>query len=222
VKQVSKAVPDVAEATDEARRDGVADTSPVADSAGHGATPAADDQGQGATPAADDQEHGSSPAAAADSADRDQGSSPAADSAGRGATPAADDQEQGSSPVHRGWMPLAGRRRWIEPFVLAMLARGSTYGYAILGRLEEMHITNGPVDVGLIYRTLRDLEDAEQVSSSWSEESSGPRRRAYELTEAGYQALDDWAAVMRERARLIGEFNADYLEAVSAPRPSPR
>jgi DNA-binding PadR family transcriptional regulator len=213
VKQVPKAVPDVAEATDEASRGGSAAASPVADSAGHGGSPAVDSA---------DQEQGSSPAAAADSADREQGSSPAADSAGRGATPAADDQEQGSSPVHRGWMPLAGRRRWIEPFVLAMLARGSTYGYAILGRLEEMHITNGPVDVGLIYRTLRDLEDAKQVRSSWSDESSGPRRRAYELTEAGYQALDDCAAVMRERARLIGEFNADYLEAVSAPRPTPR
>ena len=28
-------------------------------------------------------------------------------------------------------------------------------------------------------------------------------------------ALDDWAVVMRERARLIGEFNADYLDAIS-------
>jgi len=122
------------------------------------------------------------------------------------------------APIHRGWMPLVGRRRWIEPFVLAMLARGSTHGYAILGRLEEMHISNGPLDVGLVYRTLRDLERAHLVSSSWSDESSGPRRRAYELTPQGHEALDDWAAVMRERARLIGEFNADYLEAISMPR----
>ncbi len=122
--------------------------------------------------------------------------------------------------IHRGWMPLAGRRRWIEPFVLAMLARGDTYGYAILGRLEEMHISNGPLDVGLVYRTLRDLERDGLVSSSWAEESAGPRRRAYELTATGLGALDDWAVVMRERARLIGEFNADYLEGVSKPRRS--
>jgi DNA-binding PadR family transcriptional regulator len=123
------------------------------------------------------------------------------------------------NPTQRGWMPLATRRRWIEPFVLAMLAR-ETYGYAILGRLEEMHISNGPLDVGLVYRTLRDLERVGLVSSSWGDESAGPRRRAYRLTEAGYDALDDWAVVMRERARLIGEFNADYLEAVSSPRPA--
>lgn len=46
----------------------------------------------------------------------------------------------------------------------------------------------------------------------------GPRRRAYELTDAGYRALDQWAEVMRERARLIAEFNADYLDAVTAER----
>ena len=131
-------------------------------------------------------------------------------------------RDEGGTRLHRGWMPLVGRRRWIEPFVLAMLARGSSHGYAILGRLEEMHISHGPLDVGLVYRTLRDLERAQLVSSSWSDESSGPRRRAYQLTEQGFEALDDWAAVMRERARLIGEFNADYLAAVSAPRPVQR
>jgi len=121
------------------------------------------------------------------------------------------------TPTHRGWNPLAARRRWVEPFVLAMLARGDTYGYAVLGRLEEMHISNGPLDVGLVYRTLRDLEHSGLVSSTWAGESAGPRRRAYLLTEAGFAALDDWAVVMRERARLIGEFNADYLQAVSVP-----
>ena len=99
--------------------------------------------------------------------------------------------------------------------MLAMLARGDTYGYAILGRLEEMRVSTGPLDVGLVYRTLRDLERDGLVSSSWAEESAGPKRRAYELTVAGRDALDDWAAVMRERARLIGEFNADYLEAIA-------
>jgi PadR family transcriptional regulator PadR len=130
----------------------------------------------------------------------------------------ADRDEQGQS-VHRGWMPLATRRRWIEPFVLALLAGGHTHGYAILGRLDEMHISNGPLDVGLVYRTLRDLERMGLVSSSWADESAGPRRRAYQLTDIGYDTLDDWAVVMRERARLVGEFNADYLEIVSTPRP---
>ncbi|MEX1294797.1 MAG: helix-turn-helix transcriptional regulator, partial [Candidatus Limnocylindrales bacterium] len=124
-------------------------------------------------------------------------------------------RDAGGTPTHRGWNPAAPRRRWIEPFVLAMLARGDSYGYAVIGRLEEMRVSNGQLDVGLVYRTLRDLERDGLVSSTWAEESAGPRRRAYELTAAGQEALDDWAVVMRERARLIGEFNADYLDAIA-------
>jgi DNA-binding PadR family transcriptional regulator len=135
------------------------------------------------------------------------------------AEPLATDRDEHGAPMHRGWAPLSGRRRWVEPFVLALLARGCTYGYAVIGRLDDMRVSNGPVDAGLVYRTLQDLERAGQVRSSWSDEVTGPRRRAYEITDEGYRALDEWAAVMRERARLIGEFNADYLAIVSAPRP---
>jgi poly-beta-hydroxybutyrate-responsive repressor len=121
-------------------------------------------------------------------------------------------------PIHRGWAPLGARRRWMEPFVLVLLAGGGAHGYAITAQLEEMGITGGAVDVGQVYRTLRDLEANGQVTSSWSSEPVGPQRRDYELTEAGYRAIDEWAAVMEERARLIAEFNARYLEAVVAPR----
>jgi len=106
----------------------------------------------------------------------------------------------------------------MEPFVVVLLAAGGAHGYAITSQLEEMGITDGPVDIGQVYRTLRDLETAGQVTSSWAEGPVGPQRREYELTEAGYAAIDAWAAVMRERARLIGEFNARYLESVAAPR----
>ena len=130
----------------------------------------------------------------------------------------ASDRDDAGVPVHRGWAPLGGRHRWMEPFVLVLLAGGGAHGYAITAQLEEMGITGGAVDIGQVYRTLRDLEEAGQVTSSWSAEPVGPQRRDYELTHAGYAAIDAWAAVMKERARLIGEFNARYLEAVAAPR----
>jgi DNA-binding PadR family transcriptional regulator len=130
----------------------------------------------------------------------------------------ASDRDDAGAPVHRGWAPLGGRHRWMEPFVLVLLAGGGAHGYAITAQLEEMGITDGPVDIGQVYRTLRDLEGAGQVTSSWSSEPVGPQRRDYELTDDGYAAIDAWAAVMKERARLIGEFNARYLEAVAAPR----
>jgi DNA-binding PadR family transcriptional regulator len=121
-------------------------------------------------------------------------------------------------PVHRGWAPIGGRRRWMEPFVLVQLAGGGAHGYAITADLEAIGLTGGDVDIGQVYRTLRDLEQAGQVTSSWSNHAVGPQRREYELTEAGYAALDEWAAVMKERVRLIAEFDARYLEWVASPR----
>jgi PadR family transcriptional regulator len=121
-------------------------------------------------------------------------------------------------PVHRGWAPLGGHHRWMEPFVLAILAGGAAHGYGIIGDLTQLGITNGPVDVGQVYRTLRDLEEVGQVRSTWSTAGSGPARRDYDLTGAGYTALDEWAALMKERARLIAEFDARYLEWVAVPR----
>jgi DNA-binding PadR family transcriptional regulator len=81
-----------------------------------------------------------------------------------------------------------------------------------------MGITSGAVDVGQVYRILRDLEASGLVTSAWSNEPVGPRRREYELTATGYAALDEWAAVMKERARLIGEFDGRYLDAVARQR----
>ncbi len=126
--------------------------------------------------------------------------------------------DEAGIPIHRGWAPLGGHHRWMEPFVLAILAGGGAHGYAIIGDLGQMGITNGPVDVGQVYRTLRDLEETGQVRSSWSTEGTGPARRDYELTPAGYATLDEWAALMKERARLIAEFDARYLEWVAVPR----
>jgi DNA-binding PadR family transcriptional regulator len=130
----------------------------------------------------------------------------------------ASSRDDAGVPIHRGWAPLGGRHRWMEPFVLVVLATTGAHGYAITGELEEMGITGGSVDVGQVYRTLRDLEASGYVTSAWSTEAVGPQRREYELTGVGYAALDEWAAVMKERGRLIGEFEARYLDAVTSPR----
>jgi DNA-binding PadR family transcriptional regulator len=98
----------------------------------------------------------------------------------------------------------------MAPFVLALLSEGGAHGYALIARLQEMGVSEGEIDVGQVYRTLRCLENLGHVRSSWSDEPTGPRRREYELTEAGAEALDEWAAVMAERTRLIRDFQLRY------------
>ena len=130
----------------------------------------------------------------------------------------ASDRDAEGTPVHRGWAPAGGRRRWMEPFVLVLLAGGGAHGYSVIAQLEEIGITGSSVDVGQVYRTLRDLEEAGHVTSQWSDDPTGPRRREYRLTATGFGELDEWAAVMKERTRLIAEFDARYFEFVSAAR----
>ena len=125
-----------------------------------------------------------------------------------GANSVASGRDEAGRPRHRGWAPAGNRRRWMEPFVLALLAEGPTHGYSIIGQLGESGVVEGGVDVGQVYKTLRDLEAAGQVRSKWALEASGPPRRNYELTSAGWAALEEWKAVMGERRRLIDEFEA--------------
>lgn len=125
--------------------------------------------------------------------------------------------DEAGTPLHRGWAPSGGRRRWMEPYVLGFLAGGRAHGYAIITGLAEIGLVDGSVDVGQVYRTLRELEQAGCVESTWSTEPTGPQRREYRLTDAGRAALDQWSAVMRERTRLIAEFDALYMAAVNRP-----
>jgi poly-beta-hydroxybutyrate-responsive repressor len=110
----------------------------------------------------------------------------------------------------RGWSPGGPRRRWLEPFLLVLLASEPAHGYSLLGRLNELGVAADDVDVGQLYRTLRELEIAGLVESRWETPAAGAARRGYALTDAGLAVLDDWALVMRERARLVDEFLKQY------------
>jgi DNA-binding PadR family transcriptional regulator len=109
---------------------------------------------------------------------------------------------------HRGWIRPGGRRgRWLEPFLLLLIAEGVAHGSAIIARLDDLCLTADGVDVGMAYRTLREFEAEGLVVSTWILDD-GPPRRSYQLTDAGAAALEEWVAVMRERARLIETFLA--------------
>jgi PadR family transcriptional regulator PadR len=148
---------------------------------------------------------------------------PAADHArGPAGLAIATSRDDVGAPIHRGWSPVAAaHHRWLEPFVLMALASGVTHGYAIINLLTEIGMSDAALDVGQVYRTLRDLEQAGHIESTWTT-GTGPARRDYRITDLGSRALDEWAAVMKERHRLIAEFDAAYLAWVARnPGPSP-
>ena len=97
------------------------------------------------------------------------------------------------------------RGRWIEPFVLLLVAQGPTYGYKLIGELNELGVAPEGIDVGMVYRTLRSMDADGLVTTEWGPQNDQPRRE-YQITEEGACALRDWIEVMQERKRLIEHF----------------
>jgi DNA-binding PadR family transcriptional regulator len=86
------------------------------------------------------------------------------------------------------------------PLVLGILARGESYGYAILKQVDEVSGGELTWTDGLLYPLLHRLERLGHIESSWREAATGRRRKYYEITEQGRAELADhhrqWAAVV--------------------------
>ena len=76
----------------------------------------------------------------------------------------------------------------LDLLLLAVLAEGPAHGYAVIESLRAR--SNGVFDLpeGTVYPALHRLEDQGLLRSSWSEDSAR-RKRIYQLTPKGQQAL---------------------------------
>jgi PadR family transcriptional regulator PadR len=83
-----------------------------------------------------------------------------------------------------------------------LLRERPAHGYDLLERLADL-LPGERIDMGNLYRVLRALEEDGLVRSEWNAELPGPAKRTYELTPAGEQVLDEWAAALaRSRDRI--------------------
>jgi PadR family transcriptional regulator PadR len=112
----------------------------------------------------------------------------------------------------RGWHGRGGRiERFQVAALLLLLRERRAHGYDLLDRLPEL-TGDERVDVGNLYRVLRSLEEQGLVSSEWDESLPGPAKRTYELTDAGGEALDRWAASLADTRTHIDRFLDRYEE----------
>ena len=87
------------------------------------------------------------------------------------------------------------------PLVLAILARGESYGYAILKEVRAL--SDGDVEWtdGMLYPLLHRLQRFGWVTTEWRTPPEGRRRKYYAITDEGHAALAEqqrqWAAVTR-------------------------
>ncbi|HNR02277.1 MAG TPA: helix-turn-helix transcriptional regulator [Anaerolineaceae bacterium] len=114
-------------------------------------------------------------------------------------------------PRHRrGWAiaeseeerltPLMGAL--IEPALLVLLQEQPQHGYTLLANLQKIGMN--PPHPSVVYRALREMEFLNWISSDWdADESLGPPRRTYTLTESGRRMLRNWRDEMVRTGDLI-------------------
>jgi PadR family transcriptional regulator, regulatory protein PadR len=106
------------------------------------------------------------------------------------------------------------------PIVLAILAEGDSYGYAILQRVREL--SGGCIEWtdGMLYPVLHRLERLGHVKARWEIAENGRRRKYYAITPQGRIQLDEerkqWQAV---DATLRGIWQVLALTVPAAPLP---
>ena len=86
-----------------------------------------------------------------------------------------------------------------KPIVLAILARGESYGYAIIQEVRERSKGRLEWTEGMLYPVLHRLEAQKLVRARWSVGESGRKRKYYRLSPQGTRALhserEDWRAI---------------------------
>ena len=84
------------------------------------------------------------------------------------------------------------------PLVLAILAEGDSYGYAIIKRVTELSGGHLRWSDGMLYPVLHRLERQGHIAAKWSAEN-GRKRKYYRITKDGRAQLaaqrQQWNAV---------------------------
>jgi DNA-binding PadR family transcriptional regulator len=78
-----------------------------------------------------------------------------------------------------------------EPLVLSLLAKGESYGYAIIQEIRERSGNQMEWTDGMLYPVLHRLERKGQIQSRWVEAENGRKRKYYSLKKDGKRALEE-------------------------------
>jgi len=76
------------------------------------------------------------------------------------------------------------------PIILAILAQGESYGYAILQRVREISDGNLQWTDGMLYPVLHRLERLGYIQARWELPGTGRRRKYYGISRQGLEQLE--------------------------------
>ena len=104
----------------------------------------------------------------------------------------------------------------LDLMVLSVLATGRKYGYLLQQELRDA--SRGLVDVqaGTLYPLLHRLESDKLIRCQW-DDSTGRRRKWYELTDAGRKRLSTQAREWHEYVECIRSVLSPVLGSIPKP-----
>lgn len=87
--------------------------------------------------------------------------------------------------------------------ILGLLAEQPLHGYQVKQRFEDLLGGTWEVNIGQVYQTLQRLERDGLVAATGDRGDRG--RQAYDLTEAGKAAFEEWLADPEQQPQLLRE-----------------
>lgn len=105
--------------------------------------------------------------------------------------------------------------KFIQPNILAILAKQDLHGYLIIQELMKKEIyQQDKLDNTGIYRTLKTLEERGLVQSDWDVNETGPSKRVYRLTAEGKVCLGTWRSTLESYQRQLDLIIEEIKEAI--------
>lgn len=92
--------------------------------------------------------------------------------------------------------------------ILALIEERESYGYELLGRLEDRGTAAVSTTEATVYPLLHDLEERGFLDSDWKTTEEGvPPRKYYDLTDSGRELLaalrDAWVSYRDEMDAIV-------------------
>jgi PadR family transcriptional regulator, regulatory protein PadR len=103
----------------------------------------------------------------------------------------------------------------LSPLLLRLLADRESYGYELVGRLRDLGLDD--IAEGTVYPALARLEREGRVTARLISSRSGPARKYYRPTQAGYDALAEGTAMWRAMADAVTPALSRPIPAEPAP-----
>ena len=103
-----------------------------------------------------------------------------------------------------------GRKILLQPSLLLLLAEGESHGYELMVHLAAFGFDSGGLDSSIVYRDLREMEEMGLIGSLWDENSKGPKRRVYHISNEGLIRLAECMGNLESIQDRITRINSRY------------